>query len=244
MAKTILPYKRRRDVILPSVSSRYKNKALAYIHNRTYKMAKKTASEFKKKLGSISQLLTQKTREGVQFEESANSLSKCHYGRHKCYVPETVLKTLAKQLKVYNTSNNSVSTVGKQAVVYFSYSSPSDLYGGLASVNDKMIFHGVEAEISMVNASSTNSQIFIYDVICRKDCNSGNTGSPNGAWQVGIDDAGGNNTDYQIVGSIPTESRLFTDYYKIVQRTRVSLGPGQMHRHEVTYHPNKVLSVS
>ena len=133
--------------------------------------------------------------------------------------------------------------MGKQAVVYFSYSSPTDLYGGLASVNnDKMIFHGVQAEISMVNASSTNSQIFIYDVICKKDCNSGNTGSPNGAWQVGIDDAGGNNTDYQIVGSIPTESRLFSDYYKIVQRTRVSLGPGQMHRHEVSWHPNKVLS--
>ena len=143
---------------------------------------KRSRSGFAPRVGSLTGVMTARTREGTQFEEGANSLSKCNYGRLPSYVPQTVLRTLAKQLKVYNTSNNSVSTVGKQAVVYFSYSSPSDLYGGLASVNDKMIFHGVEAEISMVNASSTNSQIMIYDVICRKDCNSGNTGSPNGAF--------------------------------------------------------------
>lgn len=207
--------------------------------NRGYSAARAAK---KLKTGSISSLLQQNTRQGRELQEGGNSLTKCHFGSHRCYIPESVLYTLQRQVKVYNTAGSFESATGTQAAVWLSFADPTSLYGMLPSVNDKMILHSIKAEIAMVNSSSTNSTLMVYDIVCRKDCNSANTGSPNGAWQVGIDDAGGSSTDYKIIGSVPTESVLFNEYYKIVQRTRVSLSPGQMHRHEVSYNPNKVLS--
>lgn len=207
--------------------------------NRGYKSSRAAK---KAKTGSISALLTKQTREGHEMQDGPNSLSKCHFGTHPSYIPDSILRTLQRQVRVVNSAASFESTIGTQNAVWLNYADPTTLYGMIPSVNDKMILHTIRAEASLVNSSSTNSTLVLYDIVCRKDCNSANTGSPNGAWQVGIDDAGGSSTDYKIIGSIPTESVLFNDYYKIVQRTRISLSPGQMHRHEVTYNPNKVLS--
>lgn len=191
---------------------------------------------------SFTQLMTQRTREGKEFQDGPNTLSKCHFGYYKPYIPESVLKTLQRQVKVINSAGSFESTVGTQNATWLSAADAASLYAMLPSVNDKMILHTVRGEISLVNSSSTNSTVVLYDIVAKRDSNTGNTGSPNGAWQVGIDDAGGNSTDWKVIGSIPQESVLFNEYYKIVQRTRISLAPGQMHRHEFSYTPNKVLS--
>ena len=146
-----------------------------------------------------------------------------------------------KQINVTNSAGQSQSTIGAQEHVNFIWADPAKL-AGFINVNDRMILQSVRAECSFVNSSSTNSTIIIYDIIARKDTSNASVGSPAGAWSYGVDSAGGSATDYKVIGSIPSESVAFNQFYKIVQRTRISLGPGQMHRHEVTFFPNKVLT--
>lgn len=205
-------------------------------------MKKAARTRVKQKVGSISSLLTKQTRKGIEMQEGANSLTRCNYGHHKCYIPQTVLATLQKQIKVLNAATKSTSTVGTQAVYNFSALEPSTLLAMLPSVNDKMIIRGLKAEISLVNSSSTNSALTIYDCICRKDCSVSANSSAVNAWGTGVDSAGGSATDYQTIGSIPEESVTFNEFYKVVQRTRINLAPGELHRHEIYYSPEKVLS--
>lgn len=196
----------------------------------------------RKKTGGKSSILGKRTREGREFEEGGNSLSKCHYGSKTSYVPKSILDTVAKQVSVQNGAGQSESTVGLQAAVSFNYAAAPVLLVFLGSANEKLIMHSIKAEVSWVNSSSSNSTFVIYDIIARKDTGAANASTPVNAWASGIDSAGGSATDYQVIGSVPTESTTFNQFYKVVQRTRVSMGPGQMHRHEVSYNPNKLLA--
>jgi hypothetical protein len=191
---------------------------------------------------SVSQVMTQRSRYGNETQEGCNSLSKCHYGTVKCHVPMSVVNTLQRQVKVFNYAQNSISTVGTQQQFTETFADPATLLALLPSINDKMILHAIKGELTLVNASSTNSSMTIYNLIAKRDASVSVISTPVNAWQKGVDDAGGSSTDLTIVGSIPTESVAFNDFYRIIQRTRISLAPGEMHRHEFTYFPNKVLS--
>lgn len=196
----------------------------------------------KPKVASLTGVLTGKEKKGRIVEESNNTLSKVNYGTLKCYIPRGVLNGLQPQVKVGNLGNNSTSTVGTQKVADYQYADPATLLAMLPSVNDKMILHAIKAELILVNSSASNSCLTLYDVIARKDCSSAANSTAFNAWATGVDSAGGSATDYNTVGSIPTESVTFREFYKIVQSTRVTLGPGEMHRHQVIYRPNKQLT--
>lgn len=187
-------------------------------------------------------MMSRKQREGRQMEEGGNSLSKCHYGTKTSYVPKSILDTVAKKVSVQNGAGQSESTIGLQAGVSFSAASAPVILAFMATANDKLILHSIRSEISWVNSSSSNSTFIVYDIIARKDTGAANASTPLNAWASGIDSAGGSATDWQIIGSEPTESVTFNQFYKVVQRTRVSMGPGQMHRHEITYNPNRILA--
>lgn len=196
---------------------------------------------FKNRLSSISRLLSQNTREGVELQEGANSLTRCNFGKHKCYLPQAVMDTLAPQISVENGAGDLTTTTGVQGVTSFAYASAPGLFGYLASVNDQLVLHSIKAELLFTNSSSSNSAITIYDIVARKDAGNANVNLPSQAWRYGVDQAGGAADDYLIVGSEPTESVAFNQFYKIVQRKRVSMAPGQLHRHEIYYQPNKLL---
>lgn len=220
------------------------SKAISQIANASIsRQRKKVASRLKPKVASLSQLMTKMTRKGKEFEEGGNSVTKCNYGRLKCYIPFSVLRTLSPQTEVSNGAANFQTSIGLQDAVEFDWAQPATLLAFMTpTINSKMILHTIRGELDMVNASSTNSSLVIYDIIAKKDCSTAAVSSVLNAWKNGVDNAGGSATDYKIIGSIPNEVILFNEFFKVVQRTRITLGPGQLHRHEFSYSPNKVLS--
>lgn len=214
-----------------------------YLSARDRRERRKTARRIRPKIASLSSLMQEKTRKGKEFEEGGNSITRCHYGKLKSYIPDTVLKTIAPQTEVSNGAAAYTTSIGLQDAVEFDWAPPQTLLGYMTpTINSKMILHSIKGELEMVNASSTNSSLVIYDLIARRDASLAGVSSALNCWKNGVDNAGGSATDYKIVGSVPTEVILFNTFWKVKQRTRVTLGPGQMHRHEFTYNPNKVIS--
>lgn len=201
----------------------------------------KARRSVRNRTASVGTLLTQKTREGVELQEGANSLTRCNFGKHKSYLPKAVMDTLAPQVSVENGAGDITTTAGIQGVTSFAYASSAGMFAYLASVNDQLVMHSIKAELLFTNSSSSNSAITIYDIVARKDAGNANVALPSLAWQYGVDQAGGAANDYLVVGSEPTESVAFNQFYKIVQRKRINMAPGQLHRHEVYYQPNKLL---
>lgn len=190
---------------------------------------------------SIRTLLAGKTRTGREIQEGANSLTRCDFGTHKATVPKEVLNTLQLQAKVLNAATTSAATTGLQEGYNFSLAEPATLLAMITGQTDQMILHKVAAEVLLVNSSSSNSCMTIYDIVCRKDCSTASNSNALNAWQTGVDAAATGSNNYRTVGSIPFESVTFNQFYKVVQTTRISLAPGEMHRHEVVYKPNKTL---
>lgn len=184
--------------------------------------------------------LGKRTRIGFEQQEGANSLTKCNFGSRAPCIPRSVLANLQGENYIANFAENALTTTGLQDYKEISFLDPGTItaLSGFQIYKDLFI-ESVKSEVNMVNASSTNSTVIIYDIICKNDCSvAGKNSSPGVAWSYGVDSAGGSATDYKTVGSIPTESYMFNKFYKVVQRTRVSMAPGQMHRHEVYFKPN------
>lgn len=202
---------------------------------------KKTKMNLKRKQSSLSSTMQRRTKNGIQYQEGSNSLTKCNFGTGKCTVPRSVLLNLAPEIYVANFAENSASTVGLQTyseIPHFDSGSIAALSG--FQIYKELFLESVKAEVNLVNASESSDTVTIYDIISRSDCSvAGKNSSPGAAWSYGIDSEGGSSTDYKIVGSCPTDSVMFNKFYKIVQRTRINMGPGQMHRHEVTFRPNR-----
>lgn len=190
---------------------------------------------------STAMTMKRKTKTGHEVQEGANSLTKCFFGASKAGIPQSVLSNLQSQFYVSNYAENSLTTVGLQDYREIAFFEP----GTISTFHDFAIYKDLflesfNGEINMVNASSTNSVVTLYDIICKSDCSSsGKNSSPGVAWSYGVDQEGGSSTDYKVIGSVPTDSYMFNKYYKVVQKTRVSMAPGQMHRHQVTFRPQK-----
>lgn len=193
---------------------------------------------------SITRSMTNKgIRNGLQSRDGGNSISKCNYGARKCYIPRSVLNAVATQHRLSNSSISATSTAGVQAYYEIAWLSAPIVGAIAAALTDRIFFQRVAGEIQLVNASATNSSLIIYDIIARRDISTvSKNQSPAIAWSYGIDQSGGANTDYTVVGSTPWESPMFNTFYKVVQKTPISLSPGELHRHFTTFSPNKVVS--
>lgn len=236
--------KRDRDAYKNVISgSRYLANKIGswYLTSKNRREKAKTARRVKPKVASVATLMRDKTKTGREIQEGANSLTRCDYGTHKVFVPDSVLKTLQLQAKVLNASTKNTASTGLQEAYNFSMAEPATLLAMITGQTDQMILHKITAETLLVNSSSTNSCMTIYDIVCRKDCSVAANSNALNAWQTGVDAAATGSNNYRTVGSIPFESVTFNQFYKIVQTTRISLAPGEMHRHEVVYKPNKVL---
>lgn len=184
--------------------------------------------------------LARPTRKGREFEEGGNSLTKCNFGYQKPFVPKSILMAYPQQIYDFNFAYEASSTVGLQDYTQINYIDPT-VVNSLIAENDQMFITNFDAEMLVVNSSSSNSSLIFYDIICRKDCAVTNIASPGAAWAHGVDIEGGSATDYKVIGSTPTESIAFNQFYKIVQKTPITLGPGQMHRHRASFAPNKLI---
>jgi len=209
----------------------------AYIGNKKFP---KGRVKFKKAtLGSV---LTRQTRTSARTYEGENSMSKCNFGYHKSPIPVSILNNLARQNYVYNYGYAASAGTGVQNYTEINLMDPS-IISLIQSDYDRILIHGFQAEVQLVNSSSTANQLMIYDVICRKDCaTASKNSSPGTAWALGVDIEGGSSTDYNTIGSRPTESVAFNTFYKIVQKTPLTLSPGELHRHLVRFNPNRMVN--
>lgn len=190
---------------------------------------------------STTTVMSRPTKKGFVSQEGNNSLTRVNYGTGMCVIPKSVLLNLSPEMYVSNFGYNAQTTTGLQGYTEVAYMEPGTLttLSGFQIYKDLFI-ESLKAEVNMVNASESSNSLVIYDVIARGDLSSaGKNSSPGAAWSYGVDSEGGSATDYKIIGSVPTDSVMFNKFFKIVQRTRVNLPPGGMHRHEVTYRPNR-----
>lgn len=104
----------------------------------------------------------------------------------------------------------------------------------------KWFLESFTGSLQMSNASAAAVTMTIFDCIARRDVASTNVYSPQIAWTSGVTDEGVANGANQ-VGSLPFESDLFTQFYKVVKSTKVILASGECHKHVFNMEPNQLL---
>lgn len=116
---------------------------------------------------------------------------------------------------------------------------------GTSSVQPKQfLLESATAEYIMTNSSLATIYVDIYDVVRKRDqSGSSETAGPSAAWFQGVknETAGGLEDGAAMIGSLPTDSRLFKDYFKVVQRTHIGLTQGGTHRHSIKLKSNELI---
>lgn len=111
-----------------------------------------------------------------------------------------------------------------------------------------MKFHvrSLQAELMLTNSTNVGCVMDIYDIACKQDApHSSTTGptenvsTPVNAWLQGetkqLTSAipAGYTSGVYVPGSIPKDSQIFKDYYKIVSKKSIAFGAGASHQHIV-----------
>lgn len=96
------------------------------------------------------------------------------------------------------------------------------------------------AELAIQNSSNATVRIQIWNTLPKRDIYQDDTGTtltPTNVFSHGLKEQtpGGTGNEYLIVGSRPTDSKLFNDYFKVKKVIYVDLAPGQTHYHRLTY---------
>ena len=135
--------------------------------------------------------------------------------------------------------------------------------GVLQSASPKrFVLDSYLADNAYTNNSTSNVEVELYDVVCRKDLpynnslsiGSGSTvtnytirANPVDYIAQGIAAAQGGGTvtpppqNTLMVGMSPFDSPFFNEYFKVVKRTICQLSPGATHRHTVSLKPNRLV---
>lgn len=124
---------------------------------------------------------------------------------------------------------------------------------GPSSLTKQYIIESCVSEYLLTNSSLATLYVDIYDVVRKRDPgwsarqndDGAPTANPVAAWSQGVSDedvlASPDLTAYKNINSLPTDSRLFRDFFRVVKRTHISLAQGSTHRHHVALAPNRLL---
>lgn len=107
-------------------------------------------------------------------------------------------------------------------------------------------------ELLMTNSSLATQYVDIYDIVRKRDAgySSGGQGSPSPtsnpyeAWRYGVSDQTSTSPDltaWTNVSSLPTDSKLFNDYFRVIKRSHIGLVAGATHRHSVILKTNRII---
>lgn len=174
---------------------------------------------------------------------TGGSMSKFFYGRRK--VPRGFrTKGLAKNYFVSNYATRLQATVGKQevanALVMCNLSDLTTIKGRVSATDtSKYMLDTCSAEVMISNRELTNVRVYVYDVIARRDLNNVPTAAQ--GWTSGYADEGGADSNYQVVGTLPFSDDIFTQFFKVLKITHITLAQGQVHTHRVRFSPRKLI---
>lgn len=120
---------------------------------------------------------------------------------------------------------------------------------GAGIVPRQFVLQSCKAEYMITNSTLATMYIDIYDVVRRRDADLSidvSTQNPREAWVKGVFDetAGADPLAYRNINSLPTDSRLLKDYFKIVQRSHIGLAQGATHKHHVRLQSNKLIDTA
>lgn len=137
-----------------------------------------------------------------------------------------------------------------------------------ASVYTKQfVLESLKSEFLMTNSTLATCYVDIYDVVRKRDAQTGAgrvvpspsapssgqdlipnaTQKPEDSWLLGSSIEAGypvtvqNPQPSQMVGALPTDSLLFKDYFKVVQRSHIALSQGATHRHTINLKSNHLV---
>jgi len=121
------------------------------------------------------------------------------------------------------------------------------------------VIRGATEEYLLNNATTQSIEIDLYDIALKRDITASFNFVANGlsytvspfpsdyvnigllAQQGGSQASPPSPLPFYNLSSLPTDSRLFADYFKIVKKTRVFMSPGACHKHVVNIKTNKLL---
>lgn len=195
-------------------------------------------------------------RKSVSLHQSAKATVGGHGGTYTTfyYTPRKIpssfkknLKALAKNYYGINTGFRHTQTVGLQGAVIvntmFNYTDVNAISQKIqTSQTNKFLIKSCSAETLITNQDSGNVNVVLYDIVARRDlATSSNIASPLAAFQNSLGDEGGANSNYQYVGTTPFSLDLFTQFFKVVKISHVTLGQGQCHTHRVKFSVNTII---
>lgn len=103
----------------------------------------------------------------------------------------------------------------------------------------QFVVEGMTGSVKLQNQDNGNVEIVLYDCVCKNDTAS----DPLFSWYTGLNQEA-NVTTYSgttlPVGSIPQLSQYFNAHWKVKQKTRIVLGQGQSHVHQISLKPNRL----
>lgn len=158
---------------------------------------------------------------------------------------------------ITNEAAQLLTTQGYQQAGAWAFQNTADLKaiathvpgGGAAIVPRQYVLQSCKAEYMITNSTLATMYIDVYDVIRRRDADlslSQSSKNPREAWVNGVSDQTGtiDPTAFQNINSLPTDSRIFKDYFKVVQRSHIALSQGATHRHQVLLKSNKLVDTA
>lgn len=178
----------------------------------------------------------------VMNEGTGGQYSMFVRGRKKSYLPAHVENFLPPQVLQANSSTQSKSTVGLQAVL-----APLALFTpGISTsfTGDKItrvLYEKASGDVTINNIFLSNCYIIIYDVIARKDIGVSSLSTPAATWQQGDTDESASGVSTYL-GSTPWQAEAFNEFWKVEQVTNVVLCAGGTHVHKVRLSPRRVVS--
>lgn len=162
----------------------------------------------------------------------SNKLQDCSFTRNE---PSIIPGTAGSQINTLVGALFNVSDLASMMSTVY-----TQLPSGVSHSTVKMFLKSVYCEVMIQNSTNATCRVQIWNTRPKRDVykdQAGVTLTPLEAWSQGLkmQTSGGTGTEMNIVGSRPTDSKLFNDYYKVGKVTYIDLAPGQVHYHRMRY---------
>lgn len=167
--------------------------------------------------------------------------------KNKAFWAKQIDASCAPIVSTFSAALQVKSGVGLQngvtALRLFDNTDVLQLYVDVGNTYKRFLLEKCMASVSISNIYLSNCTVDIYDVIARKDTGAAGVSDALTAWAQGDTDEGTSGL-YAKCGATPFSVEDFNMYWKVVQKTRVVLGAGQMHKHRVNLDVNKIMNDS
>lgn len=232
-----------------------RNKLVAHGVSQAFKIMGKTKTKTKSRVPF----------RNVKVEGTGGQLSAFRASKPASKAVYMIKKITPSKYLYWSDAMRLTGTPGVQTATYFPFFTGGQYIAGLSSetqYNDmasmlqqvagdptlstatqrktaQFVVEGMTGSVKLQNQDTGNVEIVLYDVVCKADTSFDALQS----WYTGLNDQA-NVATYTgttlPVGCVPQLSSFFNTHWKVKQKTRIVLGQGQSHVHQITLKPNRL----